>query len=78
MSHITRKPVFGVWTWLHINRPAQLQKLASLEILDLETRGIILSKQPMTKDADQTVQMSRLIRVFVVCIWHKQVFSYVA
>ena len=30
--------------WLG-NRPAQLQKLVNLEILDLETRGIVLSRQ---------------------------------
>ena len=28
------------------------------------------------KGADQTVEMRRLICAFVVCIWHKQVFSW--
>ena len=41
-----------------------------LEILDIETRGIILSKQRTTK-----VRMRRLICAFVVRIWLKQVFS---
>ena len=30
LSHIMRKPVFGVCTRLDVNRPAQLQKLARL------------------------------------------------
>ena len=51
------------------NRPAQPQKLASLEISAIESRDIILSKQRTTK---------ALIRLrgcaFVVRIWHKTSF----
>ena len=42
----------------------------SLEILDIEIRGIILSKQRITK-----ALMHRLICAFVVRMWQKQVFS---
>ena len=45
-----------------------------LEILDLPSIGIILSKQQKNKDPDQTAQMHRLICIFVVCIWHKAGF----
>ena len=45
-----------------------------LKISDIETRGFILSRQPITKDADQTEWIRRLICIFVVRIWHQQVF----
>ena len=51
-------------------RPAQPQKL---EILDIETRDIIVSLQ-RNKGANQTARMRRLICTFVVHIWLKQVF----
>ena len=40
MSHVTRKPVFGVCDQEGINQPAQLKRLA----LDLARIDIILSK----------------------------------
>ena len=36
-----RKPTFWFLTWSHTNWAVQLQKMASLEILDLESRGIV-------------------------------------
>ena len=39
----------GFATGLDTNRPAQLQGLARVEILDLASIGIILSKQRTTK-----------------------------
>ena len=47
----------------------------SLEILNLASIGIILSRQQKNKGVDQTVQMHRLICAFVVRIWFKQIFS---
>ena len=44
-----------------------------LEILNIETRGIILSRQRKTK---ALIRLRRLICAFVVRIWHKQVFSW--
>ena len=63
MSHVTGKSVFGVSDQV---RPACSAKQTSLrlEILDIETRDIILSRQRTT-----TV----LIRL---CGWHKQIFSW--
>ena len=54
------------------NWPAQLQKLAGLKILGIIIRGIILSRQRITKMLIRL--MRRLICMFVVRIWHKQVF----
>ena len=56
------------------NLSAQLQKLArgmKLTILKLA----VLYYLANNKGADQTAPMRRLICAFVVCIWHKQVFS---
>ena len=46
MSHLTRKPVFGVCNQGNL-KPACSASGARwrLEILDIETRGIILSRQ---------------------------------
>ena len=49
MSHATRKPVSGLLTRLDTNQPAQLQKEASHEIANIETRDIILSRQRTIK-----------------------------
>ena len=49
MSCFTKKPVFGNLQPGNSNRPVQLQKLTSLEILDTATIGIILSRQQTTK-----------------------------
>ena len=46
--HDKRCP-WGFLTRPDTNRPAQPQKLASLEISDVESRDIILSKQRTTK-----------------------------
>ena len=42
--------------------------------MDIETSGIILSKQRKNKGANQTAGMRRLICGFVVRIWHKTGF----
>ena len=55
----------GFATRVDSNRPVHPQRL---EILDLETKGIILSRQRK--------QRRRLICAFVVRIWHKQVLSW--
>ena len=85
MSHIMRKPVF--WglrpgktkkciscIWQSI-KPACSATETSLEIMDLASICIILSRQRTIK-ALQTAWMSRLICAFVVHIWHRQVFSW--
>ena len=46
------------------------------EISDIEKRKYYTNKAVNNKDADQTAQMRRLICIFVVRIWQKQVFSY--
>ena len=43
-----------------------------LEISDIETRGIVLSRQRNSKGADQTARMRRLICAFVVRIWQNR------
>ena len=67
-----RKPVFEVFDQVRI-KPTYAATEASyrLEILDIKTRDIINNK-----GADQTVQMRGPICAFVVCIWHKHVFSW--
>ena len=54
------------------NRPAQLQRLASLEISAIKSGGIILSRQRTTK---VLIRLRRLICAFVVCIGHKRQYS---
>ena len=50
LSLVRRKPVFGACDQARLNRPAQPQKLDRyLKTLDIETRGIILSRQRTTK-----------------------------
>ena len=46
LSHSMRKPVFEV---CDANQPAKLMRLASLEILAIASRDIILSRQQTTK-----------------------------
>ena len=75
MSLIMRKPVFGVCDQDRLNPVcAVTETRPRLEISDEETRGIILSRQRITK-ALIRLQMCRVICAFVVPIWHKQVFS---
>ena len=45
-------------------------------MFDIETRGIILSKQRITKALNKTARMRMLICACVVRIWHNQVFSW--
>ena len=49
MSLITRKPVFGVWDHVRLKPACSATERASFEILDIETRDIILSKKRITK-----------------------------
>ena len=56
MSLVTRKPVLGVCDQLRLKPVcAATEARWRLEILDIETRGTIISKQQTTK-ADQTAQ----------------------
>ena len=66
MSPVTRKPVFGVCAQDRL-KPAYAATEDSLRlaISDIETRGIILSQQRITK---------ALICAFVVRIRQKQIF----
>ena len=58
------------------NRPAQRHKLARVLKFRLTTRGVILSRQQITKTLlDQTVCMRKLICILIVRIWHKWVFA---
>ena len=43
------KPVIGVCDQGRLKRPPQPKKLARLEISDIETRGIIVSRQQTIK-----------------------------
>ena len=50
LSHVTRKPVFGVCDQVRLKQACSVTETSSrLEILDIESRGIILSKQQTTK-----------------------------
>ena len=65
MSHITRKPVFGR---LRPDKACSAAKTSqSLEILDLASKDIILSRK-------RTIKTRMLIFAFVVRIWHKTGF----
>ena len=63
MSHITRKPVFGVCDQVRLKLACTAIKTSkSLEISDLATIGIILSrKQANNKGTDQTLQADLLL-----------------
>ena len=76
MSHMTRKPVFGVWELVRLKPVCSATDTSKgLEISAIASTGIILSRQQTTNALDQTVHMRRLMCDFVVRIWHKQVFS---
>ena len=50
MSHVTRKPFFGVCDQVRLKPACSATETSkSLEILGIETRGIILSRQRTTK-----------------------------
>ena len=51
MSNITRKPVFGVCDQVYSIWPAQLQKLASHEIANTETRGLHVALEQVPGEA---------------------------
>ena len=71
MSQVTRKPVFGVCDQGRLKPAcATTEARKRLEILDIQTKGIILYRQRTTK-----VLIRLLICAFVVRIWHEQVFS---
>ena len=81
MSHVTRKPVFGVCDQLRLKPACSADETSwGLEISAIASRGIILSRQQTTiqaannKGTDQTARMRRLICTFVVRIWHKTGF----
>ena len=80
MSLIRRKPVFGGFDHVRL-KPVCSATGSSLwlVILDIETRGIILSRKQTTKALIRlcipTARMRRLICTFVAHIWQKQVFS---
>ena len=73
MSLVMRKPVSGVCDQVRL-KPAcsDTETSQSFEILDTETRGIILSQQQIKK---VLIRLRRLICTFVVSIRHKQVFT---
>ena len=83
MSLFTRKAVFRVCDQVLLKPAcAATEARQRLEILDIEVRGIILSRQQTTKalirlrgctgkGADQTARMHRLICNFVVRIKQK-------
>ena len=84
---IHKKHLYHIWTTSQENlfsgvcaqvwqKPACSATEASLQILDIGSIGIILSRQQTTKALIQTARMRRLICAFVVRIWHKQVFSW--
>ena len=74
MSHITRKPVFRICNQVRLKPVCAVTETRKrLEISDTETRDIILSRQWTTK---VLIKLRRLICVFVVRIWHQQVFSW--
>ena len=71
MSHVTRKPFFGVCDQVRLKPACSATETSkSLEILGIDT-----IRAANNKDADQTARMHRLICAFVVRIWQKQVFS---
>ena len=50
LSHVTRKPVFGVWDQLGLKPTCSADETGyGLEILAIASRGIILSRQRTTK-----------------------------
>ena len=71
-----RKPVFKVCDHVRL-KPACAGTETSwgLEILAIGSRGYYTIQAANNKGADQTAWMCRLICVFVVRIWQKQVLS---
>ena len=71
MSHVMRKTVYG-GLQLGKLKPAcsATETSNSLEMLDLESIGIMQSRQRTTKVLIR-LQMHRLICAFVVRIWHR-------
>ena len=75
-----RKPVFGVCDQVRLKPACSVTETSwSLEISDIETRGIILSRQRIilsrqriNKGADPTVRMHRLIYAYVVRLWQNR------
>ena len=73
LSLVTRKPVFGIFVQVRLKLACTAtEAMLRLESSDIKSRGTcnILSRQRTTK------ALIRLICVFVVCIWHKQVLSW--
>ena len=73
MSHVMRKPVFRGSDQVRL-------KLACSASLRLENFGYSNYRYytiyaANNKDTDQTAWMCRLICIFIVHIWHEQVFS---
>ena len=76
MSLVTRKPVFGVCDELRLNLGCSTTEISySFQISAIASTDIVLSRQWTTKELI-TARMCRLICYFVVCKWHKQIFSW--
>ena len=76
LSLVLRKPVFGVCGLVRLILVSlAVETSYRLEISNKETRYYTI-QAVNNKDADQTARMCRLICIFVVRIWHKQVFSW--
>ena len=72
MSHVLRKPVFGVCDQLRLKSACSADETSlGLEISAIASRGIKLYRQRTTK----ALIRRRLICAFVVRILHKQVSS---
>ena len=66
-----RKPAFGVSDQVRL-KPACS---ATEEIFEFNKYKYYTMQAVNNKGSDQTVRMRRLICTFVVCMWHKLVFS---
>ena len=71
MNLVTRKPVFGVWDQVRF-KPASWR----LEILNIETRGIILSRQWTTKGLIRRRGCAGWSAPLLFAYGKKQVFSW--
>ena len=74
MSPVMRKPVLGVCNQVRL-KPACSADETSYGLDNNKWRYYTI-QVVNNKGADQTARMLRLICTFVVCIWHKQVFSW--
>ena len=76
LSLVTRKPVFGVFDQVRLKPTCSIIEAGGGLKFRIKKLEVLYYLGSENKGADQTARMRKLIRTFVVRIWHKQVFSW--